>query len=183
MKSHLSILAILSLAAAPLAKAQTKAPEAPKEATKEAPAGALKEEDYAKGLLGTWRQEIKEGPMSGYGITTYTADGKATNVMTMEAKGPDGKAHKMEITLKVKWSLEKSKLNVEVLESSAPQIPVGAKISQTIVSLTDKELRYKDDDSGKEITETRVKDEAKKDEAKKDEAKKPAGADEKPGKK
>ncbi len=174
MKSHLSILAILSLAAAPLAMAQTKAPEAPKEAPKAAPAGALKEEGYAKGLLGTWRQEIKEGPMSGFGITTYTADGKATNVITMEVQGK-----KMEITLKAKWSLEKSKLNVEVVESSSPQIPVGAKISQTIISLTDKEFRYTDDESGKEVTETRVKEEAKKDEAKKP----AAGADEKPGKK
>lgn len=171
MKPQLSVLAILALAAAlPSALAQSKAAEAPKEAPKEAPAATagtpVKEADYAKGLIGTWRQEMKEGPMVGHGITVYSADGTATNVMTMNVQG-----QKMEIKLKVKWTLDKSKLTVSVTESSSPQIPVGAKISQTITSLTDKELRYKDDESGKEVTETRVKDE-----------KKPA-ADEKPGKK
>jgi hypothetical protein len=163
MKPHLSLFAILSLAVvAPTAFAQTKAPEAPKEAPKVAPAALagtpVKEADYAKGLLGVWKQDIKQGAVTGEGITTYLEGGKATSVATLEGGGK-----KIEIKASAKWSLEKDKLTVEITESSVPQMmPVGAKITQTIIALTDKEFKYKEDKTGQEITETRVKAEEKK---------------------
>ena len=165
MKPQLSLLAALSLAAfAPAAFAQTKAPEAPKDATpREVPGTPVGEADYAKTLLGSWRQEMKEGPMTGHAITTYLEGGKATSVGNFEAGG-----QKIEIKAKAKWTLEGNKITIEITESSMPDaMPVGAKMTQTILSLSDKEFRYNQD--GQEITETRVKEEKK-------------GADEKPGK-
>ena len=159
MKPRIALLATLSLlAAAPAALAQTKTPEAPKEAPKEAAGTPVKEADFAKGVLGTWRQEIKQGPMVGHALTTYTEDGKATAVLNMEVQG-----QKMEVTTKAKWSIEKNKMSVEILECSMPEMmPVGTKLTQTIISLTDKEFTYKDETAGEQITEKRVKPDEKK---------------------
>jgi hypothetical protein len=154
MKPRIAILATLALfTAAPGALAQTKAPEAPKEVPKEAGA-PVKEADFAKGVLGTWRQEIKQGPMVGHALTTYTEDGKASAVLNMDMQG-----QKMQVTTKAKWSIEKNKMSVEILECSMPDMmPVGTKITQTIISLTDKEFTYKDETAG----EKRVKTDEKK---------------------
>ncbi|WP_035603571.1 hypothetical protein [Haloferula sp. BvORR071] len=159
MKPRLALLASFSfLLAAPAALAQTKAPEAPKEAPKEAAGTPVKEADYAKGILGTWRQDIKQGPMVGHGLTTYTEDGKASAELNMDVQG-----QKMQVTMKAKWSIEKNKMSVEIIECSMPEMmPVGTKIAQTIISLTDKEFTYKDETAGEQITEKRVKPEDKK---------------------
>ena len=158
MKPRFAILATLALlATAPSALAQTKAPEAPKKeaAPKEAPAAPVKEEDYAKTLVGAWRQEINEGGAIGHSITTYLDGGKATSVLRVEAGG-----QKIDVTAKAKWTIEKNKINIEITETTMPEMmPAGAKMVQTILSLSDKEIRYKDETSGKEVTETRVKEE------------------------
>ena len=157
MKSRFAILATLALvAAAPSALAQTKAPEAPKkeEAPKEAPAPSVKVEEYAKTLLGAWRQDMADGPVTGHAITTYLEDGKATSVGKCDAGG-----QKIDVSAKAKWTLEKDKLSIEITESNMPEMmPVGTKMVQTILSLSDKEIRYKDETSGQEVTEKRVKE-------------------------
>jgi hypothetical protein len=154
MKSRFAALATLALfAAASPAIAEPAAPAAPKETTKEAPAPSVKEEDYAKTLLGSWRNEMNEGPATGHALTTYLEDGKATSSAHFKAGDKE-----LKITAKAKWTLVKNKLTTEITESSMPEMmPVGTKIEQTIVSLSDKEFRYLQE--GKEITEKRVKEE------------------------
>lgn len=149
MKSTVCSLALLALvASAPCVFAQAKAPAAPKEA----PAAAVKEADYAKALLGSWRQDVKQGPVSGVGITTYLEGGKAVSTGNFDAGG-----QKIEVKAKAKWSLEKNKLTIEITESSLPEMmPVGTKMVETILSLTDKEFKYLDETSGEEVTEKRV---------------------------
>ena len=149
MKSTVCSLALLALvASAPCVFAQAKAPVAPKEA----PAAAVKEADYVKALLGSWRQDVKQGPVSGVGITTYLEGGKAVSVGNFDAGG-----QKIEVKAKAKWSLEKNKLTIEITESSLPEMmPVGTKMVETILSLTDKEFKYLDETSGEEVTEKRV---------------------------
>jgi hypothetical protein len=136
------------LASAPAVVAQAEAPAAPKEV----PAAAVKEADYAKALLGSWRQDIKQGPVSGVGITTYLEGGKATSVASFEAGG-----QKIEVSAKATWTVEKDKLTIEITESSMPEMmPVGTKMVETILSLTDKEFKYRDEASGQDVTEKRV---------------------------
>jgi hypothetical protein len=149
MKSTVFSLTLLAfVASAPCVFAQAKAPAAPKEA----PTAAVKEADYAKALLGSWRQDIKQGPVSGVGITTYLEGGKATSVGNFDAGG-----QKIEVKAKAKWSLVKNKLTIEITESSLPEMmPVGTKMVETILSLTDKEFKYLDETSGEEVTEKRV---------------------------
>jgi hypothetical protein len=156
MKSRFATLATLALlAAAPSAIADTSAPPAPKE-SKEAPLPSVKPEEFAKTLLGAWRQDIDQGEAKGHAITTYLEDGKATSSAHFEAGDKE-----LNITAKAKWTLEGNKLKVEITESSMPEMmPAGTKIEQTIVSLSEKEFRYVQD--GKEITEKRVKAEPEK---------------------
>jgi len=157
MNTRFLTLATLALfTSAPLAMADGSAPPVPKETSKEAPAPPVKEEDYAKTLVGTWRQEIKEGPINGYSTTTYFADGTATSSAEIDSGGK-----KISVSSKAKWTVEKNKLTAEIVESSMPQmIPAGTKVTQTIVSLSENEIRYTQ--SGKEITEKRVKPETEK---------------------
>ncbi|MCW1923935.1 hypothetical protein OKA05_15315 [Luteolibacter arcticus] len=154
MNPRFAILTTLALfAAAPTVIAEPAIPTAPKEAPKETPAPPVKPEEYAKTLLGSWRSDMKEGPVTGHSITTYLEDGKATSTGNFEAGG-----QKISVTAKAKWTLEKDKLITEITDSSMPEMmPVGTKIEQTILSLSDKEFRYTQ--SGKELTEKRVKDE------------------------
>lgn len=156
MKSCSVALAVLALFAGPSAFAEPAAPTPAKEEAKEAPAPSVKPEEYTKALLGTWRNEIREESYKGHTLTTYLENGTATSFAHLEA-GDKG----LDITAKAKWTLEGSKLTVEVTESSLPEMmPVGTKIEQTIVSLSEKEFRYKQ--SGKEVTEKRVKPETEK---------------------
>lgn len=149
MKATVCSLTLLALvASAPSVFAQAKAPEAPKEA----PAAAVKEADYAKALIGSWRQDLKEGPVSGVGITTYLADGTASSVGNFDAGD-----QKIEVKAKARWKLAKNKLTIEITECSLPEMmPVGTRMVETILSLTAKEFRYLDETSGKEVTEKRV---------------------------
>ena len=157
MKSRFATWATLALlAAAPSAIADTSAPPAPKEESKEAALPSVKPEEFAKTLLGAWRQDIDQGGAKGHAITTYLEDGKATSSAHFEAGDKE-----LNITAKAKWTLEGNSLKVEITESSMPEMmPAGTKIEQTIVSLSEKEFRYVQD--GKEITEKRVKPEAEK---------------------
>ena len=157
MKSRFLTLATLALfAAAPSAFAEPAVPTAPKEEAKEAPAPSVKPEEYSKTLLGAWRQEYSEGAAKGHAITTYLEGGKATSVAHFEAGDKV-----LDVTAKAKWALEGDKLTIEITESSLPEMmPVGTKVEQTILSLSDKEFRY--EQRGKEITEKRVKPETEK---------------------
>lgn len=157
MKSRFVTLATLALfAAAPSAFAEPAVPTAPKEEAKEAPVPSVKPEEYAKTLLGAWRQDYSEGEAKGHAITTYLEGGKATSVAHFEAGDKV-----LDVTAKAKWALEGNKLTIEITESSMPEMmPVGTKVEQTVLSLSDKEFRY--EQRGKEITEKRVKPETEK---------------------
>jgi hypothetical protein len=154
MKSRFVALATLALfAAAPSAFAEPAAPAAPKEPAKEAAAPSVKEEDYAKTLLGSWRNDMTEGPVTGHAITTYEEGGKATSTAHFKAGDKE-----LKVTAKAKWTLDKNKITTEITESSMPEMmPAGTKMEQIIVSLSDKEFTYTQD--GKKITEKRVKEE------------------------
>jgi hypothetical protein len=154
MKSRFAALAALALfAAVSPARAEPAAPAAPKEAAKEAAAPSVKEEDYAKTLLGSWRNEMTEGPVTGHADTTYEEGGKVTSTANFKAGDKE-----LKVTAKAKWTLEKNKLTTEILESTMPEMmPVGTKFEQIIVSLSDKEFTYTQD--GKKVTEKRVKEE------------------------
>ena len=166
MKSRFVTLATLALiAAASLAIADDSTPPVTKEAAQKDAAPSVKEEDFAKTLLGSWRHDMNEGDAKGHTITTYLADGKATSTAHFEAEDKE-----LNLTVKAKWTLEKDQLVVEVTESSLPDaLPPGTKITQTIVSLSDKEFCYIQD--GKQITEKRVKEEKPKPEPKAEPAK------------
>jgi len=154
MKSRFAALASLALfATASPAIAEPAAPAAPKEAAKEAAAPTVKEEDYAKTLIGSWRHDMTEGPVTGHAITTYLEGGKATSTANFKAGDKE-----LKVTATAKWTVEKDKLTTEITESSMPEMmPVGTKIEQVIVSLSDKEFTYTQD--GKKLTEKRVKEE------------------------
>lgn len=158
MKSRFFIPATLALfAAAPSAFAEVPVPTPPaKEEPKEAAAPSVKPEEYAKTLLGAWRQDINDGGAKGHAITTYLDEGKATSVAHFEAGDKE-----LNVTAKAKWTLDGTKLTIEITESSMPEMmPPGTKVEQTIVSLSEKEFRYVQ--GGKQITEKRVKPEAEK---------------------
>lgn len=155
MKSRFATLATLALLATVSPSiAEPAAPAAPaKEATKKATAPPVKEEDYAKTLLGSWRHEMNDGPVTGHSITTYSEGGKAVSTAHLKAGDKE-----LTITAKAKWTLEKNKITTEIVESTMPEMmPVGTKIEQTIVSLSDEEFTYTQE--GKKLTEKRVKDE------------------------
>jgi len=146
MKTTYCALAGLALlVSAPASFAQAKAPEAPPAAK------SVNEEGYAKTILGSWKLEMKEGPVVGQAISTYEKDGTCTTAGSFTAEG-----QKLEAKAKGKWTIVKDKITIEVTESSAPEmIPVGQKSTDTILSLTDKEYRYRNA-SGEEMKETRV---------------------------
>jgi len=161
MKSRVITLATLALIAAAVPViADDAAPQVTKETAQQTAAPSVKEEDFAKTLLGSWRLDMSQGQAKGHSITTYLADGKATSTGHFEAGDKE-----MNVVAKATWTLEKDQLVVVVTESSMPEVmPPGTKITQTIVSLNDKEFSYIQE--GKQMTEKRVKEEAPKAEPK-----------------
>jgi hypothetical protein len=100
-------------------------------------------------LTGEWKEPPEPPVVSA--STTYKADGTLSGSATFTMP-----AGKITIIVDGKWRVEHGVIIEEVTRSSHPQfVPVGAITHDTLLSLTDKECRYRTED-GKEVTSTRA---------------------------
>jgi hypothetical protein len=115
--------------------------------------GAATEDDLQKRLVGKWHYRQEAGDVSVDGYHEYLEDGTAKiSGVLVTPKG------KQTFECSGTWAIKGKKLTCKVTKTTLPDLlPVGTVVSDTIVSIDEKHLKYIDDEDGKEYTETRVK--------------------------
>lgn len=106
----------------------------------------------AQYLPGTWnlRDETSAAPAVISGTSTYGRDGSLSQLLTITVNGAEVGTADATAT----WSVRGKVLSVAYSDSSFAEL-VGTETTFTILELTPTRFRYRDEESGKEITETR----------------------------
>lgn len=114
-----------------------------------------KDAQLRRALVGTWQSTAtNDQGVSDYGECTYFDNGEFHAKGTLYFPDHTTRDFKGAGT----WTIQKEQMQWKLAESNIPDlIPVGFASSDKIVHITEQEYQYVDSDTGKTMTEYRVK--------------------------